>query len=201
MVTMKPCLPIFAHIKRYEDRVNMCITAKLHPGDYYITREKEMITTVLGSCVSACIYDPSLGIGGMNHFMLPVGNSGNGDEDSARYGLFAMESLLNELYKAGCRKANLRFKLFGGGQILKDMSDIGGRNVSFAKTFLSKEGFKLESSDVGLIYPRKVNFFPHNGSAMVKRLEHMHNTTIWDREQNYALKINRRKIGGEIELF
>jgi len=198
---MKPCLPIFSHIKRYDDKLNNCITAKLLPGEFYVTQQKEMITTVLGSCVSACIYDYTAGIGGMNHFMLPGGEGGNQSDDSARYGLFAMESLINEVLKCGCKKSNLRVKLFGGGQIIKNMSDIGRKNIHFAKTFIYAEGLHLDSSDLGLIYPRKVNFFPHTGKVMVKRLKSLHNTTIQDREKKYFESINKEKVGGDIELF
>lgn len=198
---MKPCLPIFKHIKRYNDKSNNCVTAKLLPGEFYITQQKEMITTVLGSCVSACVYDSTVGIGGMNHFMLPGTESSDKSDESARYGLFAMESLINEILKCGCKKSNLKVKLFGGGQIIKNMSDIGRKNAHFAKTFVYAEGITLEGSDLGLIYPRKVNFFPHLGKVMVKRLRTLHNTTIQDREQRYYDSINKEQVSGEIELF
>ncbi len=198
---MKACISIFSHINRYEDGENKCITAKLLPGEFYISQPNEMITTVLGSCVSACIYDIARGRGGMNHFMLPSGNDNSPSSDSARYGLFAMESLINEILKCGCKKTNLRAKLFGGGQIIRNMSDIGRKNVQFAKTFLYAEGISLEASDLGLSYPRKINFFPDTGKVMVKRLKTLHNTTIQDRERRYFDSINRQKVGGDIELF
>ena len=198
---MKPCASLFSHIKRYDDPVNKCITAKLLPGEYYVTQKKELITTVLGSCVSACIYDSSVGIGGMNHFMLPGGDSDRENDDSARYGLYAMETLINEILKFGCKKINLKAKLFGGGLIIKNMSDIGRKNIHFAKTFLYAEGIPLEGSDLGLVYPRKVNFFPHLGKVMVKRLKALNNTTIQDRERKYFDAISKEKVGGEIELF
>lgn len=197
---MKPCIPIFKHIRRYHDATNACVTAKLLPGEFYISKQKEMITTVLGSCVSACIYDPLSGYGGMNHFMLPGDGSSVSDE-SARYGLFAMESLINEILKCGCTKSKLRVKLFGGGQIIKNMSDIGRKNIHFAKTFLHAEGFTMDACDLGLTFPRKINFFPHNGKVMVKRLKALHNTTIEDRELEYFNSINQEKLSGEIELF
>lgn len=191
----------FGHINRYRDRTNNCISAKLLPGEFYVTRAPEMITTVLGSCVSACLYDPETRCGGMNHFMLP-GEEGNGKGDtSARYGLFAMESMINEILKLGARKENLVAKLFGGGQIIENMSDVGLKNIRFAKTFLYSEGIKLLSADLGLIYPRKVNFFPHSGKAFVKRLRTLHNTTIQDREKQYMDSINQSDVSGDIELF
>lgn len=191
----------FRHINKYFDNVNNVYTAKLMPGEFYVTAGDEMITTVLGSCVSACVYDAKRGCGGMNHFMLP-GSDVHGSEDaSARYGLYAMESLINEILKLGSRKENLRAKLFGGGQIIANMTDIGLKNIRFAKSFLFSEGIKLESFDLGLTYPRKVNFFPHTGKARVKRLKTLNNNTIQDREAQYMKILAREPAGGDIELF
>lgn len=198
---MTPCLPAFRSIKRYQDNVNNCISAKLLPGEYYVTKQSEMITTVLGSCVSACIYDPDSGIGGMNHFMLPGDAVSSASDASARYGLFAMESLINDILKCGTLKTRLKAKLFGGGQIIANMSDIGRKNIHFAKTFLYAEGIELLSSDLGLMYPRKVNFFPQSGTAMVKRLETVKNNTIQNRERQYFDSITKTKVGGDVELF
>jgi len=191
----------FAHIKKYFDRINNCDTAKILPGEFYVTDKQELITTVLGSCVSACIYDPLCGLGGMNHFMLPGNETANDTDGSTRYGLFAMESLVNEILKRGSMKKSLRAKLFGGGQIIENMSDIGQKNIRFAKTFLFSEGIPLESHDLGLIYPRKVNFFPHSGKVMVKRLQSLHNNTIEMREKQYMLALNTQPVTGDVELF
>jgi len=161
-----------------------------------------MITTVLGSCVSACIYDYTSGLGGMNHFMLPGGESTNDDASgSTRYGLFAMESLVNEILKQGSQKRNLKAKLFGGGQIIENMSDIGQKNIRFANKFLFSEGISLESHDLGLIYPRKVNFFPKTGRVLVKRLQSLHNNTIEQREKEYMQSLATKPVSGDIELF
>ena len=190
----------FSHIKKYYDRVNDCETAKILPGEFYVTEKDEMITTVLGSCVSACIFDPTRGLGGMNHFMLP-GDAANDCEGSTRYGLFAMESLVNEILKRGSLKRNLKCKLFGGGQIIENMSDVGMKNIRFAKKFLFAEGIPLESHDLGLVYPRKVNFFPLSGRVMVKRLQSLHNNTIEMREKEYMQSLNTAPISGDIDLF
>jgi chemotaxis protein CheD len=158
-----------------------------------------MITTVLGSCVSACIYDPDRNWGGMNHFMLP--GTDNDETASARYGLYAMESLINEILKLGSRKEKLKAKLFGGGQIIAQMTDVGQKNIRFAKKFLFSEGIPLESSDLGLVYPRKVNFFPATGKVMVKRLQSLNNNTIQEREHEYMRRLNQQPIAGDIDLF
>lgn len=187
------------NIKQYFDPTNNCQVAKILPGEYYVTRKEEMITTVLGSCVSACIYDPSRNWGGMNHFMLP--GTEKDESASARYGLFAMESLINEILKLGSRKENLKAKLFGGGQIIAQMTDVGLKNIRFAKTFLYSEGIPLESSDLGLVYPRKVNFFPATGRVMVKRLQSLNNNTIQEREHEYMRRLTQQPIAGDIDLF
>lgn len=199
---MKASSHHFIHIKKYYDTVNNCETAKILPGEFYVTDGNEMITTVLGSCVSACIYDASSNLGGMNHFMLP-GNEAANDESSGstRYGLFAMESLVNEILKRGSLKRNLKAKLFGGGQIIENMSDIGQKNIRFAKKFLFSEGIPLESHDLGLIYPRKVNFFPQSGRVLVKRLQSLHNNTIEQREREYLQSLTTKPVSGDIELF
>ena len=198
---MKSSGSSFAHIKKYHDRVNNCETAKILPGEFYVTDKQELITTVLGSCVSACIYDPSSGLGGMNHFMLPGNEAATDADGSTRYGLFAMESLVNEILKRGSLKKNLKAKLFGGGQIIENMSDIGQKNIRFAKKFLFSEAIPLESHDLGLSYPRKVNFYPHSGKVMVKRLQCLHNNTIEMREKQYMLTLNTQPVTGDVELF
>jgi chemotaxis protein CheD len=116
----------FEAIQRYWDPAISCWSAKLLPGEFYVTRVAEAVTTVLGSCISACIRDLQLGVGGMNHFMLPeeaAGGSGawhaaNGGV-STRYGSYAMESLVNALLKLGARRERLEAKLFGGARILR----------------------------------------------------------------------------------
>ncbi|MGV3590338.1 MAG: chemoreceptor glutamine deamidase CheD [Gammaproteobacteria bacterium] len=191
----------FSHIKKYYDNVNACQTAKILPGEFYATSENEMITTVLGSCVSACIYDERNKCGGMNHFMLP-GDQNSSDDTPARYGIYAMESLINAILKMGSRKENLKAKLFGGGQIIANMTDVGRKNIQFARSFLVSEGIPLESHDLGLAFPRKVNFYPLSGRVRVKRLQSLQNNTIETREIQYMQVLsNKDQVNGEIELF
>lgn len=196
-------LPGFENIKRYWDRTNNCVAAKILPGEYYVTATNEMITTVLGSCISVCIRDPENNIGGMNHFMLPM-NRGDAEvviSDAARYGNYAMEHLINDIIRYGGERRNLEFKVFGGGKVLDMQMNIGEKNIKFAFEYLQTEGFQVTSQDVSDIYPRKVNYFPLSGSAKVKKLKKMHNRTIINRETEYLHHIDVQPVSGEIELF
>ena len=187
-------------------------SAKILPGEFYVSTDGEMIATVLGSCISACIRDVKLGIGGMNHFMLPMQGEysteqwGN-DKNSAatRYGNWAMEYLLNNLYSLGARKENLEVKLFGGGQVLANMTDVGQRNILFVYDFLHKENLPVKAADVGDIFSRKVLYFPDTGSVKVKRITSSRNDTIYQREQGYMDKVNTESAtkpdDNNIELF
>jgi chemotaxis protein CheD len=175
------------------------------PGEYYVTVHDELITTVLGSCVSACIRDPAMRIGGMNHFMLPSRglDSGNMASEATRYGNFAMEKLINDILKNGGRREYLEIKLFGGGNVLKNMgtTDIGGRNISFVRDYLTTEGFKVVAEDLGDIFPRKVVYDPISGKVQVKKLRSLHNDTITQRELGYRQEIEQQPVAGDIELF
>jgi len=174
------------------------------PGEFYVTSENERIETVLGSCISACVRDPIAGIGGMNHFMLPVNkhaNSGNELSDANRYGNFAMENLVNALLSAGARRERLEFKIFGGGRIMSSMTNVGWYNIGFVFDYIYTEGFKVVSQDIGDIYPRKVLYYPLSGRVRVRRLNAMHNQTLADEENRYINNIESRPVEGDVELF
>jgi len=206
---MPQALPIFSHINRYWDRQQESYVAKILPGEYYVSLSGEMIVTVLGSCVSACIRDKVVGVGGMNHFMLPDAGGGSqspkinmqGSSEAARYGVHAMELLINEILKNGGHRQNLEVKITGGGRMLKNMSDIGKRNIDFVRDYLSTEGIPVIAEDVGDIYPRKVYYFSATGKVRVKKLRSMHNSTIAQRESEYLHGIDKQPVQSDIELF
>ncbi|HLS81169.1 MAG TPA: hypothetical protein VK025_07185, partial [Steroidobacter sp.] len=112
-------LPGFENVRRYRNAQGQ-IVARLLPGDYYVTCDDEVLDTVLGSCVSACIRNPRLKIGGMNHFMLPRPSGCDGDTwesvagRATRYGSASMEQLINRILKAGGARSDLEVKIFGG---------------------------------------------------------------------------------------
>jgi len=205
---LPPTLSGFTHINRYWDPHEDCFAAKILPGQYYVTLHGETIVTVLGSCVSACIRDSVFGIGGMNHFMLPdhgkpsaVKDSGQVMDESARYGVYAMELLINDILKNGGRRGNLEVKITGGGRMLANMSDIGKRNIDFVRKFLVTEGLEIIAEEVGDIYPRKVQYSPATGKVRVKKLRSMHNDTIARQENAFLRDLQGRTVQGEVELF
>ena len=197
----------FSQISRKWDTTHGVYTAKILPGEYYVTISDEAIFTVLGSCISACVRDKVFGIGGMNHFMLPA----SGDEASAwhasdtsaatRYGNYAMEHLINDILKNGGRRENLEVKLFGGGKILASATTVGEQNIKFALDYVRTEGLEVLTQDMGDIYPRKVLFFPTSGRVRVKKLRSLHNNTVAERENAYLKTIKQAPVEGEIELF
>lgn len=179
--------------------------AKLLPGEFYVTTKDILLVTVLGSCVAACVRDRTLKIGGMNHFMLPEGGSDAGTpaSESARYGAYAMEILVNELIKLGAHRATMEAKVFGGGAVLAGLTqtNVGERNATFVLEYLRTEGIAVAAQDLLDIYPRKVYFFPHSGRALVRKLKSMHNETITQREISYRTRLRNSHVEGNIELF
>ncbi len=198
-------LPGYEHIKRYWDHHYANYVAKILPGEYYVTYHDEILMTVVGSCVSACIRDSVIGIGGMNHFMLPTHAGSSYWEhtqvnSATRYGTFAMEHLINDILKHGGKRQRLEVKLFGGGRIMSNMVNIGRQNIEFVKNYVRMEGLNLLAEDLGDIYPRKILFFPINGRVRVKKLRAMEQT-IAERENAYRRNLEKQPIEGDIDLF
>lgn len=190
--------------RRFYDATNAIWMVKLFPGEYYITRRAdEVLVTVLGSCVSACIRDPAAGVGGMNHFMLPQNDSGawGRDSQSARFGNFAMEKLINELIKAGCVRERLEVKVFGGGNVTDSSNAIGSNNAEFVLRYLEAEGLRCAAQDLGGALPRRIHYFPGTG-RVVRRLLGASETTVVTREESdYRNRLRGQKSFGDIELF
>ncbi len=203
-----PSLPGFEHVRRSWNEHLQAYTARILPGEFYVTRSGEGISTTLGSCISACIRDNLTGIGGMNHFMLPATDASPEEAWKAtnlsaatRYGNYAMEHLINEIMRNGGKRHNLEVKIFGGGRILANMTDVGRRNIQFVRDYLQTEGLKVTAEDVGDVFPRMVIYFPSTGKVRVKRLRSLHSNTIAEMENSYLSHIKEAPVSGEIELF
>jgi chemotaxis protein CheD len=204
---LAPALPQFAHIRRAWDAELGVPVAKLLPGEYYVTRHDEAIFTVLGSCVSACVRERKLGIGGMNHFMLPLDKSGgtgawaeNIATSATRYGNFAMEHLINDIMELGGQRSNLEFKVIGGGKVLDIDLDVGARNAQFVRDYLKTEGFLITAEDLGGSFARKLYYSPATGKVRVKRLVSTVNRLVFAREREAASTPAQAEFGS-IELF
>jgi len=198
-------LPGFEKINRYWDPMHNMCAAKILPGEYYVTCESEIVVTVLGSCISVCVRDPVAGVGGMNHFMLPVRQHksvgswsvDSSQEQAMRYGDSAMKRLLNEILSHGGRRENLEAKIFGGGRIIEQMTDIGASNIDFIHKYVKSIGLRLVNEDTGGIYPRKVYYFLQEGKVRVKKLRTLHNDTIIQREVSYLEQLDESVDSGD----
>lgn len=184
------------------------LARNIHPGAWAVESERPL-STLLGSCVAVCLFDPQAHIGGLNHFMLPSMQRSHHDEvDSLLAGDFAMEALLNALLQRGAKKVRLQAKAFGGGTIIDTAGaaySIGARNATFTREWLQREGIPLLSSDFLGPWSRKILFVPNTGDAYCRRMvTNMAATEVIAREEKaYAETLVRKPSGGEpkVELF
>ncbi len=181
----------------------------LHPGEYYSSFEDVYIATVLGSCISIALYDPSIRLGGINHFMLPSSRRESISEaDEGRFGDYAVELLINDLMKKGAKRANLKSKVFGGGNVLDDggthTNMTGINNINFAINFLETEHIPIMANDTGGIFPRKIYFHPQTAKVYLKRIKRSGMTVeeIKQRETDYLETLKKTQAGaGDITWF
>jgi chemotaxis protein CheD len=136
-------------------------------GEYHVTGDPNVVlTTLLGSCVAACLRDPGLKIGGMNHFLLPGQSPGaEPQRDAESFGVHLMELLVNGLLRQGARRERLEAKLFGGARTMAGFSDVGARNAGFAERFLRHEGIRLIGGSLRGEHGRRIQFWPSSGRA------------------------------------
>ena len=193
---------------RYFDKTAQMHIIKVNQGNCYVTaREDEVLATVLGSCVAACIRDPLIGVGGMNHFMLPATeNMGQSSWNSLvspelRYGNFAMEQLINEILKKGGDRRRLEIKVFGGGNVLNTSSKVGHKNADFVERYLIDEGFDIIASDLRGDCPRRVKYYPVSGRVQMQRLSGTVAGTVARTEEARKPRIRPAEQEGSIELF
>ena len=181
----------------YREVVFNADAVRIMPGEFFVHGEDIVITTTLGSCIAACLWDRQAQIGGMNHFMLP-GGSGAGPgagavPDAGRYGIEAMERLVNTLVRQGATRKTLDAKVFGGAAMIQGPGSlhVGERNTRFVLDYLREHGITLISKDVLGTSPRKVCFFPQTGRVMVRRLPPTQHGLVLAQEREA-----RRKVGG-----
>lgn len=188
--------------RRYFDRSLGCNVVQVFQGDYYVTnRSNEVLTTVLGSCIAACVRDPRTGYGGMNHFLLPDAGGGDATGVSLRYGSFAMEQLINDVLARGGQRESLEIKVFGGGNVVQGLTGVGHKNADFIETYLRNEGFIIASQHLRGHSPRKVQYFPRTGRARMRELASSMGKTILEKEVSQTVRTNVNEDSGAIELF
>lgn len=188
----------------YWDAHFNCQAVKVLPGEIFVHDEDILITTTLGSCVAACLWDRQRRVGGMNHFMLPESSGLDGGNSAGCYGAYAMELLINELLERGAARATLEAKVFGGGAVISGMTsiDVGERNTRFVIDYLHTERIPVVSRDVRGEYPRKVCFLPASGRAIVKRLAPAHLDALLEQERAAARQaVPQRIAGGTVDPF
>lgn len=195
---VEPSVPL-----QYFDREFGIDAVKILPGQWHAAREGA-ITTVLGSCVSTCLWDPATRIGGMNHFMLPgdAASSSSPWAASARFGVYAMEVLINDMLRLGADRRRMVAKVFGGARLLAgfDRLDVGAKNSEFVLEFLRVEGIRVAAQDLLDVCPRKVHFVVDTGKVQVKRLSLTPSDPVQKREREYLQRL-AGKGGGEVEIF
>lgn len=164
----------------------------IYPGELYITKKSELITTILGSCISIVLFDEQNSIGGINHYMLPAAppeSKKNSVLPITRFGEYAIKTLIQEMINQGASLKNLKAKIFGGSNVLNFSSKkderkkdaqkkdalIGEENINFARKFLKKIGIPIVSEDVGGVSSRKIFFDTTNYKVFLKRINSAEN--------------------------
>jgi chemotaxis protein CheD len=193
-------------VRRFRDTRFDAIAVRVFPGEHYVTRNREeMLVTILGSCVAACIRDPVAGIGGMNHFMLPEGRDDSGRWGAAtapmRYGNFAMERLINDILNRGGHRNRLEIKVFGGARVLNIGSNVGEQNADFVESYLRAEGLPIAARHLFGNYPRRIHYFPLTGQVFMQELRREDDIALIANEVKYRAQLKVQQVDGSIELF
>ena len=190
----------------FDSRIGMNVVMVL-PGRHYVTvSPDEMIVTLLGSCVAACIRDPIASVGGLNHFLLPESDTGQWGKtvDAAmRYGNHAMETLINDIIKLGGNRSRLEVKVFGGARVIEGASalSVGQKNIDFVQTYLRNEGLNVAATHLGGTQPRRIHYFPMTGKVQMRQMQRSADKDLFKEEIAYRDKIKVDDDAGDAELF
>ncbi len=170
-------------------------------GERRVTCDPDVvITTLLGSCVAACLRDPVAGVGGMNHFLLPGEHRGAGHgAEARRHGVHAMELLVNELLRGGAQRGRLEGKLFGGARMMAGLTDVGELNAAFAERFLADEGIALVGGSLRGERGRRVQFWPVSGRA--RQMVMAGEQAEVFRSERHVVPQAGAAVSGSVELF
>lgn len=189
--------------RRLPEEVEGLPVERINIGSVKVSRKPVVFDTVLGSCISVCMYDPKSHAGGINHFMLPKGADLN-NPLSTRYGVHAMELLINSLVKIGGRRSRFEVKVFGGGHVLKMLNSDGSvpnLNINFINKFLVTEKINVVTSDLGGNAPRRVLFFPHTGKVFLRRLGESEAARMAREESEFLSTFKTEDMDGGTTIF
>ena len=173
-------------------------------------RSGAVLTTLLGSCVAACLFDPVNGIAGMNHFLIADTNRDVADlhSEASRYGVQSMELLINSMMRLGADRANLRAKAFGGGEVLDmglppDRTSIGAGNCRFITGFLQAEGIPLLASALGGEHGRVIRFDTLDFTVGVKQIQRSKTAKVAraDSEQLKRQLARQRPVAADVDIW
>jgi len=184
----------------------------IDPGEFYVSNQQEVISTLLGSCVAACLFDPVNKVMGMNHFLLAYRHHSFDkpiiESEEGRYGMQAMELLVNSMMAKGARRRNIQAKCFGGGDILHIQGEptgrksVGGVNIDFIREYLKNEKIPLVASALGGIYGRKVHFVGSDFSVFVKMIGDKQKSRVELEERTYWKKsINEHEAANKATAY
>ncbi len=200
--TPPPTLRGFEHVNRFWDSTDNHWVAQVLPGEYYVTRLREVVATTLGSCVSTCVRDPVTGIGGLNHFMLPNDPNEDSGGGALRYGCFAVERLLNVLVKHGAMRERMEIKIFGGGRVIAGMGDVGRSNIEFVRQYFATEMLSIVAEDVGGAWARRLRYYPESGKVRIKRMRTEETAELAQSESRLRTRLSLAPPPvGAVELF
>jgi len=181
----------------------------IHPGEYYVSNKSVVISTLLGSCVSACLYDPVNRVVGMNHFLLSmkrnIENIPVCVTEAGRYGVHAMELVINDMFKFGAKRENILAKAFGGGSFYqahkgsRGFFQVGEINIRFIFEFLKNDGIPLVAYDLGGDTGRMIRFCSDDFSVLVRRFNKLSTATIFKKEKEAVLKSRKQNRKKAIE--
>ncbi|MBU2515366.1 chemotaxis protein CheD [bacterium] len=185
------------------NEINIFEKIVIHPGEFYATNKEALISTLLGSCVSACLFDPVNKVLGMNHFLLSSEKyKKNGDgfsTPSGRYGVNAMELLINKMYQLGAVRSHLKAKAFGGSTLQRfnngktSVGNVGEANLKFVREFLANEKIPLMAEDMGGTRGRTIYFDSRDYSVYVRKHQAVKLVEIFERERQYSERLNNNQ--------
>jgi chemotaxis protein CheD len=187
----------------YDNRLN-AIMVWVCQGEFYVsTNSREVLTTILGSCIAVCIRDPETGFGGMNHFLLPEDTKINPGLPGLqlRYGSFSIERLINVLVSYGARREKLEIKVFGGANVIRGTSNIGHRNADFVEQYFKREGLTIAAKHLRGHTPRRVRYFPSTGVVHMSECGSDTAAEFLRNESRLPLEAEVVRKAGEVEIF